>query len=227
MDNCIELFVDKYRLLEDIILIEMRDKGGLVDDAHTALGIVLKDRGLDLQPMMEPEEELDEEDNAINQVGSETVARFQTAMEAHVFRGCLESEGVPAFVADENLAQAHSFLVSAVGWIKVKVPPEFEEKAHEILAAFENGDYAVSEEDFDDEYGLPDEPIEESKINDGYSEGYATDDSVYRTPRMFFGDSENVAKSKVGCLVGSVKLISGILLALVLAGIIINGVKLF
>ncbi|KAA9340037.1 putative signal transducing protein [Adhaeribacter soli] len=68
------------------------------------------------------------------QVELVTVAKFFSPTEAHVYRAKLESEGIPAFVFDENLATFYPFASSLTGGAKLKVRAEDLERAQEILA---------------------------------------------------------------------------------------------
>ena len=62
-----------------------------------------------------------------------TVARFREPYEAHIARGKLETEGVPAVVVDEHLVQINWMYSQAVGGVKLQVPEEALERAREIL----------------------------------------------------------------------------------------------
>jgi hypothetical protein len=70
-------------------------------------------------------------------------AKFITATEAFLVRGLLESEGMPAIVADANMVQNNELLAIAVGGVRVLVPEEGLARAQEIIAAFRRGEYAL------------------------------------------------------------------------------------
>ena len=76
------------------------------------------------------------------------VARFFEPMDAYMFKSCLESNGVPAMVADAHLVQANLFLTTAVGGVRVLVRESLFEEATRIRKAFEAGEYQL-DEDFD------------------------------------------------------------------------------
>jgi hypothetical protein len=76
------------------------------------------------------------------------VARFFAPMDAHMLKSCLESNGVPAVVADAHLVQANEFLTTAVGGVRVLVPESHFEQGIKILKAFEAGEYQL-DDDFD------------------------------------------------------------------------------
>jgi DNA-directed RNA polymerase subunit RPC12/RpoP len=77
-----------------------------------------------------------------------TVARYETPWEAHVARGLLESEGVPATIADEHLVGANFALSYAVGGVKLKVSTDDLVRARAVLADLQRGVYedALAEE---------------------------------------------------------------------------------
>jgi hypothetical protein len=62
-----------------------------------------------------------------------TVATFTNTAEAELAKERLESEGVRAFVLDEQAAGVLPFMGSAMGGIRVQVPTELAERAKEIL----------------------------------------------------------------------------------------------
>ena len=51
----------------------------------------------------------------------QTLATFFSPTEAYLLRGCLQSAGVPAVVADAHLVQAHTLLAGAIP-VRVLVP---------------------------------------------------------------------------------------------------------
>ena len=63
-----------------------------------------------------------------------TVARFREPYKAHIARGKLEAEGIPAIVLDEHLVQIDWLYSQAIGGVKVQVPEEALKRAQEILA---------------------------------------------------------------------------------------------
>lgn len=77
-----------------------------------------------------------------------TVGSYSFPYEAHLARAKLESEGIPAFVADEHTINMQWLYSQALGGVKVQVPEDFAEQARELL-----------EED------LAQRPIEQELIN--------------------------------------------------------------
>lgn len=66
-------------------------------------------------------------------VAWETVAAFSSSWEAALARARLETEGIPAIVADDHLGSLMSW--NLVGGFKVRVAPEEKEEAERLLAA--------------------------------------------------------------------------------------------
>ncbi len=62
-----------------------------------------------------------------------TVARFDEPTSAHVARAFLESEGIPAFVADEYVVGAYWLYANAVEGVKVQVADEYADRARALL----------------------------------------------------------------------------------------------
>ena len=67
--------------------------------------------------------------------------------EAHIAKASLESEGIPAFIADEHTVTGNWLYAHAIGGVKVMVAPEHKARAQEILAT----DYSDT---VDEELGL-------------------------------------------------------------------------
>jgi len=76
-----------------------------------------------------------------------TVSTHTTAIEAHIIRGRLEAEGVPAFVAFEHHVWAKWSLSVALGGVRVQVPPSCVEKAGQVLDYINTGKYQVELEE--------------------------------------------------------------------------------
>jgi hypothetical protein len=70
-----------------------------------------------------------------------TVDRFTTPWEAHIVRGLLESEGVPAWLADEHQIGANWRMSQAFGGVRLQVPASYHAQALDVLAALRNGEY--------------------------------------------------------------------------------------
>lgn len=62
-----------------------------------------------------------------------TIASYSFPFEAHIARSRLESEEIPAFVADEHTINMQWLYSNALGGVRLQVPEEFAEVALEIL----------------------------------------------------------------------------------------------
>jgi hypothetical protein len=76
----------------------------------------------------------------------QTLVSFFSPTEAFLLRGCLQAGGVPAMVADAQLVQAHGLLASAIP-VRVMVPEKLMHQAESVVAAFQRGDFSLSEDE--------------------------------------------------------------------------------
>lgn len=72
-----------------------------------------------------------------------TVARFTFAYEAWLARGLLESEGIPAWLADEHTITMNWLYSNALGGVRLQVPESYQADAVQVL----NSVSPVSEEE--------------------------------------------------------------------------------
>ncbi|MDD2540625.1 MAG: DUF2007 domain-containing protein [Desulfuromonadaceae bacterium] len=63
-----------------------------------------------------------------------TIGRYSTPYEAHMVKSRLESEGIPAFIADEYTIGINWLYSNALGGVKVRVPAPLASEALQILA---------------------------------------------------------------------------------------------
>ena len=63
-----------------------------------------------------------------------TIATFSFPHEAHIARAKLESENIPAVVADEHTINMQWLFSNAMGGVRVQVPESFVAQAKQILA---------------------------------------------------------------------------------------------
>jgi hypothetical protein len=68
-----------------------------------------------------------------------TVATYSLPYEAQIARAKLESEGIPAFVADEQTINMQWLYSDALGGVRVQVPSAYRERAVECLGIDETG----------------------------------------------------------------------------------------
>lgn len=76
-----------------------------------------------------------------------TVASSLNSITMHILRAKLEAEGIPAILADANMAQSYSTVSVAVGGVRVQVPAEFVEDAQQIIADINSGALMLTDDD--------------------------------------------------------------------------------
>lgn len=62
-----------------------------------------------------------------------TVATFPEAIEAHIYRSRLETEGIPSVIADENVVSNQPWHSIAYGGVKLRVRAQDQEKARDLI----------------------------------------------------------------------------------------------
>ena len=83
------------------------------------------------------------------------VARYMIPVDATLAQGCLEASGIPAMLADAHLMQTDLLLAPALGGVRLLVPVEHVQAAHEVLLALARGDFALDEDAPDGEWRTP------------------------------------------------------------------------
>jgi hypothetical protein len=135
----------RYAQMSDEGLLDLWSRNTLTESAQMVLLAELHSRG-----MTPPPREIAPADDDSDKEEIEpwvTIARRTTAPEAHIVRARLESEGIPALVADEHLVTANWFLSNAIGGVRIQVPQSYIEHANEILKELEAGEYTLSDDD--------------------------------------------------------------------------------
>lgn len=74
-----------------------------------------------------------------------TIASFSFPYEAQIARAKLESEGIPAFLADEHTINAQWLYSNALGGVRLQVPDEFVDRANEVLGYDSESDLIESQ----------------------------------------------------------------------------------
>jgi hypothetical protein len=116
----------QYAQMSEMELMELaRSYDGLLEIAQVALRAEFARRGLEPPLVEEPEEW--EFRRLV------TVRRYRDLAEAYVGRSLLESAGIPAWIADENLVRMDWFYSNLVGGMRLQVDEREEAAAREIL----------------------------------------------------------------------------------------------
>ena len=152
-----EALAEIYRNYSDEYLLEKLWSGTMVSVAEKVAAQELSRRGISSQP---PPLDAPYAEPVIH-----TAARFVTVASSlnsiamHILRARLEAEGIPARMADANMAQAYSTLSIAVGGVRVQVPLEFYDETRQIIADINSGALATTDEDVESQL-LTDKPKE-------------------------------------------------------------------
>jgi hypothetical protein len=72
-----------------------------------------------------------------------TIAAYTFPYEAQIARAKLDSEGIPAFVADEQTINMQWLYSNALGGVRLQVPEQFAQQALDILAEDYSEDLAA------------------------------------------------------------------------------------
>jgi hypothetical protein len=116
----------QYAEMSETELMELaRSYDGLLEVAQVALRAEFARRGLEPPLVEEPEEW---EFRRLM-----TVRRYRDLAEAYAGRSLLESAGIPAWIADENLVRMDWFYSNLVGGMRLQVDEGDEPAAREIL----------------------------------------------------------------------------------------------
>ncbi len=75
-----------------------------------------------------------------------TVATFTNPLEAHILRGRLEAEEIPAYVYHEHHIGVYWLYSQVLGGVRLWVHPTHFGKAKEIIEAVRNGEYEIPDE---------------------------------------------------------------------------------
>lgn len=93
------------------------------------------------------------------------VSAHVTAIDAHIVRGLLEAQGIPAYVQDDQYITMNWMMSHALGGVKVTVPASFKAQALEVLKNAEADQYHLNQLDESTltskqaETYIPEEPI--------------------------------------------------------------------
>lgn len=121
-----EEFAAQYQQMSETELMELAQSyDGLLEAAQAALRAEFARRGLEPPIIEEPDEW------ELRRVV--TVHSYRDLAEAYAGRALLESEGIQAWIADENLVRTNWFLSNLVGGLRLQVAEQDEAAAREIL----------------------------------------------------------------------------------------------
>jgi Putative prokaryotic signal transducing protein len=144
MDATRQELAAHFELLNDGELLSEFQSADLTESAKAVAAEELRRRGIDIpRTPTEPTESEEAPDDPVIEGDLVILDRVSTPAEAHMLRGRLELEGIPATVADDNMAQILSPIL--IGGVRVLVPQSYLERAQAIAQAIKRGDYALGE----------------------------------------------------------------------------------
>lgn len=73
-------------------------------------------------------------------------ATFWNMIDAHIAKGRLQAEGIPAFLDNEHFVTADWFVNIVVGGVKVLVPPSYAGQAAAVIKGIADGDFEMDSE---------------------------------------------------------------------------------
>jgi len=133
-----------FALLNDDELLRELQSAELTESAKAVAAEELQRRGIDVpSTRIEPAESEEAPDDPVIDEDLVIVDRVLTPAGAHLLRGRLELEGIPATVTDDNMAQILSPIL--IGGVRVLVPASYLERARAIAQAIKRGEYALDE----------------------------------------------------------------------------------
>jgi hypothetical protein len=133
-----------FALLNDDELLRELQSAELTESAKAVAAEELQRRGIDVpSTRIEPAESEEAPDDPVIDEDLVIVDRVLTPAGAHLLRGRLELEGIPATVTDDNMAQILSPIL--IGGVRVLVPASYLERALAIAQAIKRGEYALDE----------------------------------------------------------------------------------
>jgi len=164
MTNGQEDFAAKYTQMSEIELMELaRSYDGLVEIAQAALRAEFARRGL--EPPEVDEREVLEFRSVV------TLRRYRDLAEAIVARAVLESAGIEAWIADENLVRMDWFYSNMVGGMRLQVAGDDETAAREILEHVAPRTIAYGEDETYEQPTCPKCGAREITLGDGTERG--------------------------------------------------------
>jgi hypothetical protein len=134
--------MEHYRQLGEQELLRLYRSGGLTELAREQVAAELRRR------LIEPPEPptAARAAPAGNAGPLTTVGRMLDPVQAQLVQALLQSEGIPCFIADQQTVQTNPLWTMLVGGVRLQVPQALAGQAREVIAAMEQGRYALDED---------------------------------------------------------------------------------
>lgn len=148
MDISKDELTTRFRQMTDDELVDRFKAGTLSQLGLEAASAELAARGIELPPSMSEAGE-DAAANGLPElppgVTLVTIQHFIDPLQASLARSQLESEGIFVHLWGEHLGIANIVFSAATGGMRLQVRNDQADRAREILAAIERGDYSLDE----------------------------------------------------------------------------------
>lgn len=141
-----------FGFMSDVELLDKAHSNTLTDDARAIVEAEISKRGLTIiaPENQKQHSEIIEVPVTETQGPMQTVARYLNLLEAKIHCALLQSEGINAFLADENTVNSYNYIANAVGGVRLQVPSNQMALAQQVLAEARSGQRILSNEFLDD-----------------------------------------------------------------------------
>jgi hypothetical protein len=139
---------ETYRNMSNDELMELWIGGNLTEVAISVARDEFRRRGFQ-PPEVAPVGIAEDRTGIEETVAFVTVARSLIPSELHILHARLDGDGIPSFIADDNLTQMNPLWSIAVGGARLLVRQDRAEEAKQIIDLLESGRFALRESDGD------------------------------------------------------------------------------
>lgn len=140
-----------FGFMSDAELLEKAQSDTLTDEARNIVRDEISKRGLSSIETAGQEQQPEIIEASISETlgPMQTVARYLNILEAKIHCALLQSEGINAFLADENTVNSYNYIANAMGGARLQVPSTQMELARQILTEAQSGQRILSHEFLD------------------------------------------------------------------------------
>jgi hypothetical protein len=135
--------MEQYRQLGEQELLRLYRSGGLTDLAREQVAAELRRRLVEPPELPATEQAAPAGEDAGPLT---TIERMLDPLQAQLVQALLQSEGIPCFIADQQTVQTNALWTMLVGGVRLQVPRRLVQQAREVIAALEQGRYAIDED---------------------------------------------------------------------------------
>ena len=141
--------IDLFAQLNDAALLARLQSGALTEQAQSIAMCEAARRGLELPiKAEEPEDTVEIEADAPADDRLEQLIRFLRPMEATTLGDVLRQEGIEPHLSGLNTLQTQPLWHVAMNGVRILVRQSQYEQARAVLSAWQNGDYALDDDEF-------------------------------------------------------------------------------